>query len=267
MSPGDTETENEDSPQSPNETRDLINRIGPIQLERLYRISLRHAHVYVAIPKAANSTIKGVLQHLELQGSKSLKHTTFKSSSAKPHDLLRSVLISSWQLPRQQLRRILFGSAFRRWTVVRHPGTRALSAYLDRFQEDDVLRRQVMKALGADLHSQPSFEEFLEGISRIPDRKRDVHVASQARLTGYPTLQYDSILKFEDLPVNVETLLAELYPNAEIAGLMSHNLSPKKTSAASAVSEHLTDKSRELIRTNWAEDFKAFGYDADSMSG
>jgi hypothetical protein len=255
-------------PASPTEKKSRRSRLERVQrrvgvkvLERLYNVSLAHSFLYVAIPKAANSTIKAVLQYLEQQRSHALRDYSF--GQVRPHDVRGSKLVFSYQLSETMLRRVLFGPGIQRWTLVRDPLSRALSAYLDRFEDArGPLRRQVAEALEASLEDEIPFEDFLRAIKSIPDRRRDIHVASQVRLLAYPTVKYQEILRFEQLPGNVEAHLKQFYPDADIASLMQANRSPKRTNASKSIDEHYTPKARALAAEIYARDRKAFGYDA-----
>ena len=87
-------------------------------------ISLRNNYVYLAVGKAANSTVKHHLYELEYAG------TRFKTKSL--HDRQSSPLLSPFQLTDELLEDVFTSSKYFRFSLVRNPYTRLLSCYLDR---------------------------------------------------------------------------------------------------------------------------------------
>ena len=84
-------------------------------------ISLKGRYVYVENPKVASSTIKSKLHANELHGLRNIR--------VGPHpDITQSPFIKPYQLPPHQLREILFGGEFFKFTFVRNPFDRFVSS-------------------------------------------------------------------------------------------------------------------------------------------
>lgn len=149
------------------------------------QISLRNRYVYFPIPKAANSTLKWLLYYFETGGRLSSNSTIFRKRNANTlvHDpYFGPLLLPSSIETGSQIDYDLMSPGFLRFSFVRNPYTRSLSAYLDRAQHGNSnLATSVENFLG---QSRFTFLQMLEAVAAMAEEERELHVKHQATLLG-----------------------------------------------------------------------------------
>ena len=114
-------------------TREYVKSMGWRSVNFHTHISLVHKYVYVEVPKAGCGTMKATLGALE--GAR-LNETHAQRFLDKPHNGLKSgAHVRPYQLPSDLLEEAFAGKDFKRFTVVRNPGTRSLSGYLEKITQ------------------------------------------------------------------------------------------------------------------------------------
>ena len=240
----------------PTAVSDLHGGLKHMELQRNIHISLRNRFVYFAVPKAANSTIKWLLQRGELAD------VAYKVRDI--HDRQMSPLIAPYQLPDDEFLRILRDPSFTVFTCVRNPYSRLLSCFLDRIQaKESVPRREVADVLGQDVADEIEFADFIEAITRMRPADMNEHYRPQSLLTCIDWVEYDHVLRFEELTDSLRKLLDELYAGVQVKLPVERNRSPRSTGASGRVDEYMTDDLAERIRDVFAADFQNFGYATD----
>lgn len=197
---------------------------------------------YNRIPKAANSTVVGVLAaHSDYArsfhaGAKA-KSRFLRPSRLGPQTV--AALEADWL----------------KFTLVRHPMTRALSAYLD-------------KIAGRKAQSVPFFRWFGKGEPSFTDFCRyldagglwhDMHWAPQTGILLLPLERFDMIGRFERIEADLEAIIQRGFGAG--TELRMRRAGPKPTGADESKDRHLTDQAREILARLYVEDFRAFGYD------
>lgn len=187
---------------------------------------------YARMPKAANSTVVATL----------VRHMV----GSAPEDVLKAKQgLNRFPTMRQLDRAYKF-------TVVRDPTQRVLSAYLDKIATPGSKFRKLM-ADAPDM----SFESFLKELRRY-DYFRNGHFLPQARLLpGGPSL-YDKIAKVETLDTELAGICQSIFGRYD--GMTREDA--HATGAAQKADDLLTPTSRALIAELFAEDFDALGYEA-----
>lgn len=201
---------------------------------------------YNRIPKAANSTMVKILLTLTELGEGD-GHTHYKR-----------ILPSHVRMPPSEVQALASG-IYTRFTVVRNPYDRVLSAYKEKIL---CRRRQLSRfssALGVSDGQIPSFETFCRFIDS-GGLHRDAHWAPQSDLLLLPLEDYDVIGRVESLSGDIERIFAAL-------GKPTPSVIPRvnQTERTKSVRSHYTEDSQNIVRRLYKRDFDLFGYDPENL--
>lgn len=235
-------------------TRKYVKSIGWRSVNFHTHISLVNKYVYVEVPKSGCGTMKATLGALE--GAR-LNDTHAQRFLDTPHNGLKSgAHVRPYQLPSDLLEEVFTSKSYKRFTVVRNPGTRALSGYLEKITQG--LRQS--EEISAALHHRPadtiSFEQFLSVIADQPSRDQDPHWRRQSDHIGLGIINFDSIIHLEELD-NSWDQVAQLTNTPDLDGQF---YCKKSTHAGSRTGEHFTPKTTDLISGIYFDDYQNFGY-------
>lgn len=185
------------------------------------------------IPKAANSTVVTNLARL-------------KFGKDVPSKQAKKMFLTPGRLSRAEVES--FDSLFK-FTVVREPFSRTLSAYLDKIE------RRALRA-----GKQSSFSDFLSALEKERYLFSNAHWAPQSALMLIPVEQFDYIGKVENLSADLAFIKQRIRPDiAEPVTSMKANATGAKDKLIEYYSPELIQKVRDLYR----QDFEAFGYSMD----
>jgi pimeloyl-ACP methyl ester carboxylesterase len=216
-------------------------------------ISLRNRYVYLAVGKAANSTVKHHLYELEYSG------TRFKTKSV--HDRQSAPLLSPFQLPDDLLEEVFTGPKYFRFSVVRNPYSRLLSCYLDRIVPGSgAAYRQLIRVLGRPEGSTVSFPEFIRTACSQTPFAQNNHWRLQVAEICADVIPYDFIGKQETFAADMSEIWKHVAPNYPMPEFARANKSPSITGAKSRLNEYYTPELVDLVRTAYMPDFERFGY-------
>lgn len=216
----------------------------------LINFSKKYKYIYVEVPKTGCTTIKRALQLAEFDGDDS-------QLSKNIHDRRASPLLAPRQDPEA------FASAWEdpeyvKFTFVRNPYTRTLSAYLDKIVINEWERERRLPALGFDSDSTVGFAEFLERIADQNPREMDIHWAPQHLLIGAGRNRYDRIFRFEAFREAATRVFAELGIDG-VEGIVE-SLPHHATGAGDKLREHYGETEQQLVASIFSEDFERLGY-------
>lgn len=221
-------------------------------------MSLKYKYVYVENPKVACSHIKRCLQRMELGDSEAFIKNV--------HDRIESPLLMVDQLRADQLLHIFNSNEFFKFTFVRNPFTRTLSAYLDKIGRNEKHKRSILLALGRnpdDLEQFVSFMDFTQAIATLDPYLMDNHWRPQTDQVLFPLVRYDFIGRFEtferDFSKVVKTITDDSQPPLDSD--ISH-----QTGAGAALFKYYDGGSAEVVRNVYARDFQHFGYSTELRS-
>ncbi len=223
----------------------------PIKLNRIIienglAISTTQRYVYARMRKSANSTVISSLYNAEnnnkvtrLGDIQIIKDNYF----TKPGELSKFDLKNL--------------DSYFKFTIVRNPYSRILSAYLDKIENRDRPKRKIVtKFLNKQQHDEITLSEFLDFLENGGLRK-NAHWAPQADFLVFPVDQYDYIGKLENLQQDLTKILAIIY---------------KKNCPIISVNEHKTDSNNQTKKLSLSDkrriynlymgDFKNFNYDS-----
>jgi hypothetical protein len=221
-------------------------------------VSLKYKYVYVENPKVACSHIKRCLQRMELRDPEAFIKNV--------HDRTESPLIRVDQLRVDQLLHIFNSNEFFKFTFVRNPFTRTLSAYLDKIGRNEKHKRSILLALGRnpdDLEQFVSFPDFTQAIATLNPYLMDNHWRPQTDQVLLPLVRYDFIGRFEhferDFSKVVKTITDDSQPPVD--NDISH-----QTGAGAALFKYYDEECAEVVRNVYARDFQHFGYSTELCS-
>jgi hypothetical protein len=219
-------------------------------------ISFIHKYVYIETPKVACSSIKLILQRIELKDF----------NLNKDMDILHNREYSPLLKPTQvgDFGEIIKKKEFFKFCFVRNPYTRILSAYLDKIaskNEDTFRKHCIYTQLGYDFRSTEqtiSFKDFVRSISTHPIKMMDPHWRPQYYQTLQDFVDYDFIGRFESIERDIEFVVKK------IAGRKGKKYITQsrthKTGADSLIRQYYTEEIRDMVYTKYRKDFNYFGY-------
>jgi hypothetical protein len=217
-----------------------------------FRISIDHAarFCYFRIPKAANTTIIARL-YMEQNGLREV------DPSRLPDIKLNGYTRPS-RLSRAEVDRVM--SSYFRFTFVRNPYVRVLSAYFDKIAGRDERRQNMVRnALGRPDGSSISFTDFLDYLEHCGGLGADPHWAPQAHVITVDARSLDFVGKVERLAADLDHVLTRLFGKAcGDPGDFTEN----RTGAAERLGLLDQAASRRIHRL-YEEDFDTFRYASD----
>lgn len=249
-----------------------LNSQAALNLVNNAHFSARHRLLYVATPKVACTSFKwwfselvGVREAIE-QSTNSMEsapelviHDRFARSAPEFSGANEAGLIDALTSP-----------DYFRFCLVRNPFTRIFSAWQSKW----LLREPLQVGFYSEMLVEPviesaadirrAFEGFLLFLASLSsDSDWDVHVAPQVSLLEPERIAYRMMAHIEDPAALMQALAVQIGPGFRdpLSGTRA-NVSLLPYSAT-----WISDESAELIRTLFARDFEAFGYDTTVPPG
>lgn len=239
-----------------NLVRDIRLRLFPKPRER----GLRRAPFYVRYPYAGRVSF----DMADLRGMCGIDHGFFFNRIPKSANSTVSVflagnsgvpsvpgdLVGNWakyafpkpsELNPEQLEQL--EDCFK-FTFVRNPYTRVLSAYLDKVKT------------GKKIPALPDFYSFCKYLDG-GGLHANAHWAPQSSLLLLPLHRFDFIGRMESLAQDMSVVGERLGFEAAADDVRA---GPKATNADKLLAEHLDERSRLILNRLYARDFEAFGY-------
>lgn len=203
--------------------------------------------LYIAVPKAATSTVKSLLGSLMGRDVKTPRQAHKRRLSGLPG-------------PAQMSRRTFFdiatGADSFRFTFVRNPYDRLVSCWLDKYQDKplhggDSFARLYLAARPTRAETL-SFPDFVSWAAETAAARVNAHWALQDDLVSMPGIALDHIGKVENFDADILPLLAR-------TGLPAprHNLNVSGAANRRAL---YTPPLAALVERAYARDFERFGY-------
>ncbi len=188
---------------------------------------------YFRIPKAANSTI--ILSLLNNMPGNRCAETNIRYAKQSLHGIPAM----------DELNRLF------KFTFVRHPASRCLSAFLDKCRAENL--RRAYPCLSGEPGTANGFRYFLDGLQdgQLMD---NLHWAPQTKILPYDFTRYDFVGKFENLEADLTICLSRLFDGTP----QIHSVFERRTDAASRVNDYLGKRERDQIARLYEADFEAF---------
>ena len=233
----------------------LPNPYGPTPLLRArfndaVFISLKQRYLFASNEKVANSTLRATFQSLECGGHLPPHYKPFKRWTGP---LLQPSDITDFPA-------LVSNSAVRKFCVVRHPYTRLISCFRDKFEREPkgAGYRRKMRELGLPTNKQISFAEFLSAVAKQDQLAMNSHWRVQYYNVFMDMIRYDEIIRYEDLADRLARLVGELYPFANTDAVISRHRHDQ--SSDELVDRYFVPELRTLARRIYRRDFETFGY-------
>jgi hypothetical protein len=233
----------------------LRARIGlerPGTLQKIALVAPDLSFVYITVPKAANSTIKRTLFALY---DKSPPESNLEAlhASAGPYRTI------------SQLSRTEINLAFRhpqsyRFTFVRNPYARLLSAYWDKIIDCNRRDYGNRYAKKLKLSANATFEQFVLGVSGQPDRASDWHWMSQTRCTMLNLVDYSFVGRVESLAEDLAKVLSIIGRNSYLHEPVVHLNRTAEQPSGNIYTKRVAD----IVFRRYQDDFANFQYDRES---
>ncbi len=236
-----------------------------MQLQNFIQIPHRAA-VFAYVPKVACTNWKSVFRHMA--------GATDYLDAGKAHDRARSGLVHLDQLPSAEAQRLLQAPDVARYTFVRNPYTRVLSAYLNKFrryaeQAEPAMPgdyfHQVFQELdrwrAANLPAEPrvTFRVFLCWLRDAGHpMTRNEHWLPQHEIVDPLAVRYDMIGRFENMASDAAELLKRL--DAGVGFPTQEEVRFPSSGTAAARDRYLDAEARALIEQLYRTDFELLGY-------
>jgi len=234
-------------------TREYVKTMGWRSVNMHTHISLVHRYVYVEVPKAGCGTMKATLGGLE--AARKGPGLVQRVQEAPHNRIYATPFVKPFQLPSDLLEEVFTSSAYRRFTVVRDPASRVLSAYLEKIGQGLKQSEPIVAALGLPA-SQITFSQFLDVIGEQPSREQDPHWRRQADHLGWGIVDYDVAICLEELDASWDRV-------GELTGMtdLRETFYCKNSTGASAkVDEYYTPELRAKVREIYARDYEVLAY-------
>jgi hypothetical protein len=207
--------------------------------------------IYVETPKVGCTLIKRTLQYCELDRDASRLpedvHDRDQSPLLRPSDAEAEFVVT------------LGSDDYFKFSFVRSPITRLLSAYLDKIRGHTGPAAPRHKALGIDpLRHVPSFSEFVDILYDQDRAGMDVHWAPQTMLLALNEVRYDFLGRFEHFDASFEELLSKR--NLVVPPGVRRDARAHATHASQLVREYYTPAILRRVQEIYEQDFKRLGY-------
>ena len=219
-------------------------------------ISLKHKYLFVETPKAGCSTIKSILQKMELDRPDFVRNEARDLHYREFSPLLRPAQVGSFEqfVGRPDIFKFCF---------TRNPYSRLLSAYLEKICQNKPPKQNILQHLGYDpndIQRNISFAEFVRGVCSQAPIQMNPHWRIQFYQTFRAHIDYDFIGSVENFSHDLPQALARIRPdfNDFVADEKRH-----ATGSNQKLAEHFTAELVDAVRKTFALDFEHFGHQAD----
>lgn len=224
---------------------DFKYRMEPV--DSRIAVSTKYHFLYYRIPKSANSTVLRTLISYEDSDFAS----NYNSSLAKKKFYKRPSQLSYFTA--RKAKRSYF-----KFTVVRNPYSRLVSAFLQKIEANLPQTVHVRKQLGFTKDKPISFEQFV-GYLENGGIYQDPHWAPQTLLLPQDRSLVDYIGRVESLTEDMNHIIKQIHPSKPFQGLCSY-VSHQTNATEKLKKFYSTQDIINRIRTLYRQDFEMFGY-------
>lgn len=231
---------------------------GKRRSNQLLNISLKNKYIWFKNPKVASSTLSKSLQLLEVEEVSFLKTPPHPGIEGSTH-------VKPYQIAEEDRLKLVEGGDFFRFTFVRNPYIRLVSAYQDKVANNKAEKIIVLNMMGmpdADPETtEISFEEFVQVASEHAPERQDQHWMPQVYTTCAYWTNHDFVGKMETFGEDFDKLSSLLKGN-----LKDHYQyhAPHRSNAKESYKDYYrSDDIRAKVIDMYGEDFERFGYSTD----
>lgn len=236
---------------------DVSNSIGIGEFNYAYNISLKHRYLYIENAKAACTTTKYNLSLIEFHGTGlggGIQSGVLDNIHA---NVIGTPFIKPFQLPNQFFDKILNDDSYIRFTFVRNPFTRILSAYLDKIVRRLPEAKEIYQTLNRTDNEDIAFVDFLRAIHIRTKAKQPIDKHWRPQSIQCPEYcRLNQIGRIENFDNDFRRIMKSIgFTIRKIHRVDSH-----ATNASSHISNLYTDECINLVVEIYHQDFELFGY-------
>ena len=225
---------------------------GSLAINVAINIDLKSKYVYVENPKVASSTVKRHLLRQQL--------LTLPGAKTNPHpEIQQSPFVKPYQLGNDLLADILFGPEYYKFSFVRNPFSRVLSAFLDKVEGRAPESKLFFDWVSQDKSRSGDFKNFVDFIGQQKPHARDKHWAQQKRNIFFDFIDYEMVGRLESFNQSVQAI--QQSASIDFRDLQTH--SPHKTDASSKLRDYYDEGTQAKVVEIYSDDFKSFKYNTD----
>jgi hypothetical protein len=220
-------------------------------------VSARRRFLYLRIPKSANSTVMATLAHAD-QG--------LMPVSAQDMQYVRTSAFE--RISQTNLSRDAVLEDFFKFTVVRHPFSRIVSAFNDKIVDASgyqrFVRGVVKPGVNDNRSAQEIFDEFLHQLELGMWISDNHHFMPQVSLMALPPNSLNYVGRVESLAEDLNFITREIFGSSqEIVTWAPHASTSILDSNVRLIRrETLTPSQKERLRILYRDDFEAFHYES-----
>jgi hypothetical protein len=224
--------------------------------------------IFTETPKAACSTLKWLLAHIEGRHPQPQAIGIESSLAMAIHSPLVHGFPSLLAFDAQTVRTLLASESVVRFCVVRNPYTRVLSAWADKVRQREPRYRAVWQQIAAHAGTQgdecPSFAQFVAWLAETEDVRRCNHHWRGMTWVLLPDLMhYTHVLHTENLSEDLAGVLAIIAPGHDAAALLNR-FRVNESLPLPDWRSHYDEETANRVHAFYREDFDRFGYHRDS---
>jgi chondroitin 4-sulfotransferase 11/chondroitin 4-sulfotransferase 13/dermatan 4-sulfotransferase 1 len=214
--------------------------------------------VYFQVPKVASTSLRSFLYAKMLEGSGTPQDYIDRVTRHPRAPGLNISFCHLYQYTDAQFNAILTDRNIKKFTVVRDPYTRALSAYRDKVVRKHfaaIMEQDFKHLFGKTAADEISFDEFCVYLKEIHDTMRpfNQHFKPQWQFLGSGTFPFDKIIRFE----NLDAELTEFFREVGLAW-EGKKLAPHGTGSNDR--NDISQQARDILREIYRDDFVRLGY-------
>lgn len=220
--------------------------------------SAKYNYLFMENPKVASTSILSALHEAEAD-----QDFVFPEN---PHVRAESPIPMMKSLPEDRQVEALTGADTFRFTFVRNPFRRLVSAYLSKIDRPYRAKAEILAVLNGvspaeitDLTQTVSFREFVEVISTMDGRSMNPHWKPQVDQVVPHLIDYDLIGRFENLADDFGTVCERVMPGKNISLSRSMN----KTRSREAFDALYTPDLIKMVLDIYERDFVVFNYSSN----
>ncbi|MEE9319342.1 MAG: sulfotransferase family 2 domain-containing protein [Granulosicoccus sp.] len=229
--------------------------MSPNQLNYYANISPNHSYLYMENPKVASTSTLRVLQQFENR-PRAEQMSDAHSRDDSPLPRLSSI-------PAKEQVHILTSPDIFRFTFVRNPYSRLLSAYLSKIEKPLRPKSEILAIIKGvditeinDLCEHVDFATFVDVVCSQSSINMNVHWKNQIDQTLFGKIDYSIIGKFENLLGDMQFVCNEIFSGASYSMSQSEN----KTNSNSKILQYYTPDIADKVYQKFYDDFHAFDY-------
>lgn len=224
------------------------------ELNATVYISLEYSYIYFSSPKCACSTVKNTIQRKEAE--------LMNIVLPKGYNVHKShfPLLAIKDIGIEKFFDLLKSENIVKFSIVRNPFTRLLSAYLEKIVFPDIPfwegRIELYRRAGKDPNKTMTFEEFLQTISQLSFYEMDQHWRPLTYKLFWDSVDYSYIGYFENLDHDLKNILNIIY-SSEVDIKKRANV---PTDANKKLHDYYDESTQALVLDIYREDFLNFNY-------